>query len=133
MKHLYIVRGPFGTGKTEFAKSLSENVISCWDYYAQYGENKWNEKLKPHADEYCRNSVLNLMKKNECKIFVTNSFSKNSDLSYYYELAEVHGYKVFSLVMDCRDTESYKRDAPQDVILKQIINIKNNVPFHQGF
>ncbi len=133
MKHLYIVRGPFGTGKTEFAKSLSENVISCWDYYAKYGENKWNEKLKPHADEYCRNSVVEMMQQDECQVFVTNSFSKNSDLDFYYQQAEKYGYKVFSIVMDCRDAQEFKRNAPQDVVLKQIINIKNNVPFHQGF
>ncbi|GGB11033.1 hypothetical protein [Agarivorans gilvus] len=133
MKHLYIVRGPFGTGKTEFARTITEQVVSCWDYYASYGENKWNAKLKPHADEYCRNEVKSLLEQGIEKVAVTNSFSKNEDLDFYYSLAKKHDYKVFSLIMDCRDPEEYKRDAPEDVVLKQIINLKNNVMFHQSF
>lgn len=133
MKILYIVRGPFGTGKTEFANTISDNVVSCWDYYARYGQNKYDEKLKVHADEYCRTSVLNLMRDGIETIAVTNSFSKNSDLDYFYQEATNHGYEVFSLFMDEKDSDKYKRDAPEDVVLKQIINLKNNVAFHQSF
>ncbi|XAW87470.1 hypothetical protein ABDK09_04335 [Vibrio sp. CDRSL-10 TSBA] len=40
MKYLYILRGPFGTGKTEFIRTLlaNDNIVSCWDYYRQYGQ-----------------------------------------------------------------------------------------------
>ncbi|WP_026973463.1 hypothetical protein [Aliagarivorans marinus] len=133
MKYLYIVRGPFGTGKTEFARTITSNVVSCWDYYASHGENKWNEDLKPFADNYCHKQVDTFMQEGREVIAVTNSFSQNSDLDYYYELAEKQGYKVFSLVMDCRDHEEYKRDAPQSVVLKQILNLKNNLTFHHYF
>ncbi|MDO6683845.1 MULTISPECIES: hypothetical protein [unclassified Agarivorans] len=133
MKYLYIVRGPFGSGKTEFAKTITENVVSCWDYYSQYGQNKWNEELKPHADEYCRSSVSEFMEQGANTIAVTNSFSKSSDLDFYIEAAKQHQYKVFTLVMENQNSEEYKRDAPEDVVLKQIINLKNSVVFHQGF
>ncbi|WP_413113622.1 hypothetical protein [Thaumasiovibrio sp. DFM-14] len=133
MKILYIVRGPFGTGKTEFANTVCEDVVSCWDYYAKYGRNKYDENLKPHADNYCRESVLQLMRDGVEKIAVTNSFSKNADLDYFYQAAKNHGYEVFSLVMDSKDPERYKRDAPEDVVLKQIINLKNNAVYHQNF
>ncbi|WP_221074702.1 hypothetical protein [Agarivorans aestuarii] len=133
MKYLYIVRGSFGSGKTEFAKTITKDVVSCWDYYAQYGQNKWNEELKPHADEYCRASVAELMEKGVNSIAVTNSFSKSSDLDFYLEAANLHEYKVFTLVMENQNSEEYKRDAPEDVVLKQIINLKNSVVFHQGF
>ncbi|MEZ9540854.1 hypothetical protein AB4209_02640 [Vibrio sp. 10N.286.48.C11] len=133
MKILYIVRGPFGTGKTEFANTISDNVVSCWDYYARYGKNKYDENLKSYADRYCRESVFNLMKDNKKNIAVTNSFSKNSDLDYFYQAAQKHGYEVFSLFMDTKDSTKYKRDAPDDVVLKQIINLKNNVAYHQTF
>jgi predicted kinase len=131
MKYLYIVRGPFGTGKTEFARTMCEHVISCWDYYAQYGENQWNEKLKPHADEYCRSQVKVLMVRGEQKIAVTNSFSKNEDLDYFYQLAQEHGYHVFCMAMDNRDLQEYKRDVPNDVVLKQILQLKNSMTFYQ--
>lgn len=133
MKVLYIIRGPFGTGKTEFANTMCNNVVSCWDYYARYGKNKFDEKLKPYADDYCRESVLNLMKENVNNVAVTNSFSKNSDLEFYYQAANNYGYEVFSLLMDSKDFDKYKRDAPEDIVLKQIINLKNNVALHQSF
>lgn len=133
MKTLYIVRGPFGTGKTEYANSFCDNVVSCWDYYARYGKNKFDAQLKEHADNYCRATVTELMQGGVEKIAVTNSFSKNQDLDYFYHAAKANGYKVFSVVMDCRDGTEFKRDAPEDVVLKQIINLKNNVAFHQNF
>ncbi|WP_220720380.1 hypothetical protein [Agarivorans litoreus] len=133
MKYLYIVRGPFGSGKTEFAKTITNNVVSCWDYYAKYGQNKWNQELKPHADEYCRSRVAELMAQGVDTLAVTNSFSKSSDLDFYLDAAQKHQYKVFTLVMENQNSEEYKRDAPEDVVLKQIINLKNSVVFHQGF
>ncbi len=108
MKILYVVRGPFGTGKTEFARTITDNVVSSWDYYMQYGENKWNEKLKPHADKHCITQTERLMEKGTESIAVTSSFSTNSDIDVYYELAEKYGYKVFCLVMDNRDIDEYQ-------------------------
>ncbi len=132
MKYLYIIRGPFGTGKTEFAKTISNNVVSCWDYYAKYGKNEWDSKLKPHSDEYCRNSVKALMEKNEANIAVTNSFSKNEDLDYYYEMAEKNGYKVYCIIMNNRNNDEFKRNAPDEVISRQITQLKNSIMFNNG-
>ena len=132
MKLLYIVRGPFGTGKTEFARTITDSVISSWDYYAKYGKNQWSEELKPYSDEYCRTSTKDLMEKGVEKIAVTNSFSKNQDLDYYYHLAEAHGYKVFCMVMDNRDNQEFKRDVPDEVVLRQVIQLKNNMMFNLG-
>lgn len=131
MKYLYIIRGPFGTGKTEFARTICNNVVSCWDYYAQYGENRWNEKLKPHADEYCRSQTQSYLERGEEKVVVTNSFSKNEDLDFYYSLAEKFGYQVFCMAMDNRDLEQYQRDVPKEIVLKQVIQLKNSMTFYQ--
>lgn len=88
------MRGPFGSGKTEFAETITDNVISSWDYFARYGDNKWNEKLKPYADEYCRNSVKDLMINKAETIAVVSSFSKESDMDYFYALAKELEYTV---------------------------------------
>lgn len=130
MKCLYIIRGPFGTGKTEFSRTLCDNVVSCWDYYAQYGENKWNEKLKPHADEYCRTRTKRLIEDGINKIVVTNSFSKNEDLDEYYEMAKQYEYKVFCMIMDNRNIEEYKRDVPKDIVEQQVMQLKNSLRFY---
>jgi len=132
MKLLYIVRGPFGSGKTEFAKTITDNVVSSWDYYAKYGKNQWSEKLKPYSDEYCRTSIKSLMEGGINKIAVTNSFSKNQDLDYFYALADKHGYDVFFMVMDNRNIEEFQRDVPEDVVLRQVIQLKSNMMFSLG-
>ncbi len=130
MKVLYVVRGPFGTGKTEFARTITENVVSSWDYYMQYGENKWNAQLKPHADKHCINQTETLMEAGSETIAVTSSFSSNRDIDVYYNLAKEYGYKVFCLVMDNRDIEEYKKDVPQEVITDQAERLKNNIGFY---
>ncbi|PJC87204.1 hypothetical protein CSW98_04695 [Vibrio sp. HA2012] len=132
MKNLYIIRGPFGTGKTEFARIITDNVVSCWDYYARYGKNQWDKNLKPHSDEYCRTSVKDMMDKGTETIAVTNSFSKNEDLDYYYDLAEKHDYKVFCMVMNNRDTAEFKRNAPDEEVARQIALLKSNIMFKHG-
>ncbi len=130
MKILYVVRGPFGTGKTEFARTITENVVSSWDYYMQYGENKWNSKLKPYADKHCVNQTEMLMDKGVETIAVTSSFSTNCDIDIYYDLAEKFGYKVFCLVMDNRNIEEYKKDVPHEVVTDQAERLKSNIGFY---
>ncbi len=130
MKILYIVRGPFGTGKTEFARTITDNVVSCWDYYHQYGQNEWNEKLKPYADEYCRTRAHDLVSKGIDVLAVTNSFCKEEDMDYFYELAKEHGYTVFCMVMTNRAIEQYKRPAPDNVVQSQSQRLKDNLSFY---
>ncbi len=130
MKILYVIRGPFGTGKTEFARTITENVVSSWDYYMQYGENKWNEKLKPHADKYCITQSEVLMKQSVETLAVTSSFSSNTDLDIYYELAEKYGYKVFCLVMDNRDVSEYRKNVPEEVVYDQAERLKQSISFY---
>ncbi len=127
MKILYIVRGPFGTGKTEFANTICDHVVSCWDYYTQYGKDTWDEKLKPYADQYCQTKVAELMQQGIDKIAVTNSFSKNDDLDYFYDLAEKNDYQVFCTIIDNRNSALYHRDVPENVILKQAIKLKSQM------
>lgn len=127
MKNLYVIRGPFGTGKTEFARTITDNVVSSWDYYMQYGENSWNEKLKPYADKYCISKTEELMKKGTKSVAVTSSFSTNSDIDVYYKLAEQYGYKVFCLVMDNRDISEYKKDVPREVVADQAERLRRNI------
>lgn len=132
MKYLYILRGPFGTGKTEFIRTLlaNDNIVSCWDYYRQYGQNRWNEKLKPYADEYCRNGVKNLMEQGADKIAVTNSFSKCEDMEYFYQLAEQHQYTVFSMVMTNQCCDEYKKNVPDHVIQDQTERLTADMKFY---
>lgn len=131
MKYLYIIRGPFGTGKTEFIRTLldNEHIVSCWDYYMQYGQNKWNEKLKPYADEYCRHGVKALMDKGVTSIAVTNTFSVYDDMTYFYELAEARGYKVFCMAMTNQCCQEYKKDVPDDVIKSQYERLSRDIKF----
>jgi len=130
MKILYLVRGPFGTGKTEFARTMTNNVVSSWDYYMKYGENKWNPQLKPYADKHCFTQTQELMANETEIVAVTSSFSSNSDLDCYYELAETYGYKVFCLIMDNRDILEYKKDVPDEIISDQAKRLKNSIGFY---
>lgn len=129
MKALFIVRGPFGVQKTEMAQAFCDDVISCWDYYEQYGENKFNPELKPLADKYCLDGVNELIKKGTNKIAVANSFSDNDDLVPFITLAKVHGYNIFSMISDNDITTDSRRDVPNEVVLQQMVKLKNNANY----
>ncbi|MFA0079968.1 hypothetical protein AB4427_17815 [Vibrio artabrorum] len=129
MKTLFLVRGPFGVQKTDMAKSFCNTVVSCWDYYEKYGENKFNVNLKVYADKYCIDKTIQLMNDGIDKIAVANSFSQINDLDVYKKEAHKHGYQVFVMISDNDVTNESRRNAPQEVILQQIVKLKNDTNY----
>ncbi|MGX9522723.1 hypothetical protein ACWX0P_28685 [Vibrio mediterranei] len=132
MKTLFIVRGPFGVQKTEMARAFCDDVISCWDYYEKYGENKFNALLKPKADEYCFAGVKSLMNNNVEKIAVANSFSISSDLEPFISLAKEYEYKVYVMISNNDITKESRRDAPNDVVIKQMLRLKGDTNYESA-
>lgn len=100
MKTLYIVNVPSHSPVSQLSKTITENIVSCWNFYAQYGQTKFNNRLKPYADSYCRKGVKKLMQQHADTILVANTFPLNSDLDYFYEEAKQNGYQVSALVME---------------------------------
>lgn len=115
-KVLILVRGVSGSGKTTLAKTLSEGnypVVSADDFLLlnpKYRDSEGNLILNSYIlkeiHESCHKQTKIFMDQATPKIYVANTFLKESDLKPYIDLAIEMGYKYFSIVVENRHGNS---------------------------
>lgn len=122
-KILYIVRGCPSSGKSSLAKSLGLFHAEADQYFTD-SEGNYNfdiGKLK-EAHNYCYNKVKNWMELGDDvlldnnKIVVSNTFTQEWEMKPYFDLAEKHGYKVFSLIVEKRHNNENNHNVPKEKI-----------------
>ena len=116
-KILYIVRGIPGSGKSTFAKTLSDNHYEA-DMYFLDQESNYNfdgTKIK-NAHAWCLDRVKTDMAVAREKIVVSNTFTQEWEMEPYFELAKEFGYKVFSIVVENRHGGINVHNVPEDKI-----------------
>jgi predicted kinase len=104
-KKLYLIRGASGAGKSSFVKSLMDKnsvALSSDDWMIKKGKYEFNKNRLVIVHKICIDQTEKKMENRVQKVFVHNTFTTNAELKPYYKLAEKHGYKVFSIVMENR-------------------------------
>ena len=118
-KVLYIVRGIPGSGKTTLANQLTANVFEA-DHY--FYDNDGNYNFIPseirEAHKECQQFVRYAMESGIKKIAVSNTFTQEWEMKPYFELAETHGYKVFSIIIENRHGGTNEHGVPDEVLTK---------------
>ncbi len=126
-KILYIVRGIPGSGKSTFAKTLSDNHYEADQYFvdADGNYNFDGSKIK-NAHAWCLDRVKTDMAVAREKIAVSNTFTQEWEMESYFELAKEYGYKVFSIVVENRHGGINVHNVPEDKIeqMKNRFSIK---------
>jgi predicted kinase len=116
-KILYIVRGVPGSGKTTFAKLLTLNIFEADHYfYDTNGNYNFIPSEIKEAHKKCQQFVEYEMESGIPKIAVSNTFTQEWEMKPYFELAEKHGYKVFSVIVENRHGGVNVHDCPEDKI-----------------
>jgi hypothetical protein len=135
-KILYIVRGVPGSGKSTFAKTLTNEYSICEaDQYfvdRETGEYKFNFDELKNAHQWCRNEVEIRMKDNQVNyqfyptIVVSNTFTQEWEMEPYFKLAEKYGYTVFSVIVENRHGGKNEHGVPEEKVqvLKDRFQIK---------
>lgn len=99
-KHLIILRGLPGSGKTTLAKIISENgkypIFSVDDYFTnnQNSEYVFDFSKNHIAYKKCLENCENAMKENKEKIILHNVFSMEWEIKPYLEMANKYNYTV---------------------------------------
>lgn len=127
-KTLVLVRGLPGSGKTTAAEFFaspgnpwvgSDPVFSADDFFTDK-EGNYNfdiNKLR-FAHQNCFERTEVAMKRCRSKIFVANTFTQEKEMKNYFELAEKHGYRVITLVIENRHGNKSVHDVPEETMEK---------------
>jgi len=121
MKTLYIVRGVPGSGKSTFAKSLGGAHFETDNYFMSDGEYKFDFTKIKEAHKWCQDSVNTAMILNHTTgqnevIVVSNTFTQEWEMQPYFDMAEIWGYRVFSVVVENRHGGVNEHGVPEDKI-----------------
>jgi hypothetical protein len=70
--------------------------------------------------------ILNLTAGLNKRIVVSNTFTQEWEMKPYFEMAEYHGYKIFSIVIENRHGGTNEHKVPEDKLelMKQRFEIK---------
>ncbi len=125
-KHLIILRGLPGCGKSTFAEYISTFVdngnvntsVICTadDYFMKDGEYKFNPYKLIDAHLYSQNKCEEAMKKGVKRIIVANTSVSSKEFEPYVEMAKKYGYKVFSIVVENRHGNKNIHNVPDNVL-----------------
>jgi predicted kinase len=126
MKELFLLRGVPGAGKSTLAKSLGGMHIESDKYFMDGDEYKFDPSKLKDAHTWCQNAVRVWAKNSVEKIVVSNTFTQEWEIDYYFELAKEHGYRVYSLIVENRHGNKDVHNVPEEKLLqmKQRFEIK---------
>jgi predicted kinase len=126
MKELFLLRGVPVAGKSTLAKSLGGMHIESDKYFMDGDEYKFDPSKLKDAHAWCQNAVRVWAKNSVEKIVVSNTFTQEWEIDYYFELAKEHGYRVYSLIVENRHGNKDIHNVPEEKLLqmKQRFEIK---------
>ena len=130
MKELFLLRGLPGSGKSTLAKSLGKIHFEADMFFMKEGVYQFDiTKLRDAhqwcqltVEEYMMNSYEGLYK----RIIVSNTFTMEWEMQPYFDLAEKHGYRVYSLIIENRHGGENVHNVPKEKIeeMARRFNIK---------
>lgn len=119
MKELFLLRGLPGSGKSTLAKTLGGVYIEADMFFMKDGEYKFDPTMIKHAHNWVHDVVETWMGDSIEKIFVSNTFTTEWEMDFYFTLAETYGYRVYSLIVENRHGGVNEHGVP-DEKLKQM-------------
>ncbi|MCL4816636.1 MAG: AAA family ATPase [Flavobacteriales bacterium] len=129
-KHLIILRGLPGAGKTTLAHVLSENgkypIFSVDDFFTDAQTGKYTFVFSENHIAYhqCLKHCEKAMKENVSKIILHNVFSMQWEIEPYFKLAEQYNYTLHIATVEKHHTHSNTHSITDEQIKKMAKNFK---------
>ena len=126
MKKLLIIRGCPASGKSTLAQSLTREHYEADMFFERGNGYEFDPTKLREAHQWCRDLVMMAMTRKEETIAVSNTFTQEWEMTPYFELAEKHGYKVYSLICENRHGGINEHGVPEDKLklMKKRFEIK---------
>lgn len=87
-------------------------------YFMEDGKYNFDASKLGNAHKWCRTSVEKEMVKGTPIIAVSNTFTQEWEMKEYREMANAHGYTVFSIIVENRHGGKNVHNVPDDVLDK---------------
>jgi predicted kinase len=117
---LILLRGLPGSGKSTLAKTIVNKDYCHKEADMFFIDQDGNYKFEPSkikdAHTWCQDEVDFLMKYMHSPIVVSNTFTQEWEMEAYYKLAEKHGYRVVSMIVENRHGGKNIHDCPEDKV-----------------
>ena len=118
-RELFLIRGIPGSGKSTLAKSLGGKHIEADMFFTTVsGKYEFDATKIKDAHSWCQNMVGSWMSDDEQRIVVSNTFTQEWELQFYYDWAKEFDYKVFSLIVENRHSGENLHNVPQETLSK---------------
>jgi predicted kinase len=118
MKKLILLRGIPGSGKSTFAKSISNEStghIESDMFLVKDGEYKFDGSRIKDAHNWCQDVVEHWMNSNEFEtIIVSNTFTQEWEMKPYMDMAKEWEYQVFSIIVENRHGGVNQHGVPDE-------------------
>ena len=126
MKELILLRGLPGSGKSSLAKSFGGMHIEADMFFMKDGEYKFDPTMLKHAHNWCQDVVEHWMNDDIQRIIISNTFTQEWEMDFYYKLAETYGYIVHSVIVENRHGGVNEHGVPAEKLeqMKNRFNIK---------
>lgn len=116
-KHLFILRGIPGSGKSTIAELIARYTnVAADDYFDIFNSKNFDPKLLGKAHQWCFAQVEDWMQQEEEKIAVHNTFTREWEYKDYIKLAKKYGYTVHVMVVENHHGNKSVHNVPEDKI-----------------
>ena len=127
-KHLIILRGVPGCGKSTFAEYIAtiidsgiikQSTICCADdFFMKDGVYKWNGAQIHFAHKWCQNKCEKAMEAGETRVIVANTNTTEKEMNPYFDMANKYGYITFSVIVENRHGGVNEHNVPEESLHK---------------
>ena len=116
MKELILLRGLPGSGKSTLAKSIFGEHIEADMFFIdkETGEYKFEATKLKQAHNWCHDVVEHWMNDDTQKIIVSNTFTQEWEMDFYYKLAKTYGYRIHSIIVENRHEGKNEHGVPEE-------------------
>lgn len=122
MNNLILIRGVVGAGKSTFAKIIAPDAnVAADDWFDSFNQGVFDVSKLKEAHSWCKAFTEAMLKLGHSPVIaVHNTFTQEWEMKPYIDLAEKHGYRVHTIIVENRHGSDSIHNVPDETKQKMI-------------